>query len=293
MVSKDGKTVIFDTIDLTSQGLLMMVIMVPIHHDPYNKHHAIDMTVRKQPTVILPHFGKPKFNLKQNFLPPEHDRHSQFDRKKFKNHRHDHHQQMKSTTQPKKKFQPPPVHFLDNPQVPKLSINDDIIGPSDNELPSTKFVQMMADDIANQDLTPPPDQVQGDNNPWLTPKSKRKCNKKSKVHTTVEDFVQQLPALSSTTMDINQFHRVAGHVNDEFLHTTAKHYGIQLTGKLTPCVDCTLAKIHKSPITKESTPRSHTPGNRTSIDISYIRHPSSIGIQFWLLLVDDATYFAC
>jgi hypothetical protein len=228
----DGKTVIFVTIDPTSRGLLMVVKMVPIqaaNHDPYIKHHALDMRVRKQPTVILLHFGKPQFNLKQLFLPPEHDKHSQLHRKRFKKYRHDPHEHMKPTTEPKTKFQPPPIHLLDDPKVPEQSINNDIIGSSDNELPSTKFFQMMADDIANPDLTPPQSQAQDDNNSRLTPKSKRKYNKKAKVHTTVEYFVQQLPTMSYTTMEINQFHRAVGHVNDKFLHTTAKHYGIHLT----------------------------------------------------------------
>jgi hypothetical protein len=267
---------------------LMMVKMVPIqmgHHDSY-KHHALDMSVLKQPTVILPHFGKPQLNFKQQILPKEHEKRHTFHRAKIKNYPHP----MKSTNPPKKKFQLPPIHFQKDPSVPEQTINDDIINLSDNVEPSTKFVQLMADDIADQKFIPT--QVQDDNNPWITPKSKRKYNKKSKVHTTVEDFVQPLPTMPSTNMDINQFHRIAGHVNDKFLHTTAKHYGIQLTGTLAPCVDCALAKIHKSPISKESTPRSHTPGNRIFMDISYIKHPSSIGSQFWLLLVDDATDFA-
>jgi hypothetical protein len=45
-----------------------------------------------------------------------------------------------------------------------------------------------------------------------------------------------------------------------------------------------MAKIHATPITK-----SHVPGERIFIDISYLSYPSIAGNKFWLLVLDHAT----
>ena len=52
---------------------------------------------------------------------------------------------------------------------------------------------------------------------------------------------------------------------------------------------CTLAKIHKAPISKYTVPRSTTPGERLFIDVSYFPQPSIAGNKYWLIIVDDAT----
>jgi uncharacterized protein with PIN domain len=56
-------------------------------------------------------------------------------------------------------------------------------------------------------------------------------------------------------------------------------------------VDCLLAKIHRSPTSKEITPRSTVPGEKIFIDISKFTHTSIVGSKYWLLVVDDATNY--
>ena len=97
---------------------------------------------------------------------------------------------------------------------------------------------------------------------------------------------------NSTTLDINYYHQVLGHVNEKFLRETARHYGIQLTGTLDSCVACSLAKIHHAPISNATHVRSTVPGERIFIDISYFPQPSIAGNKYWLLIVDDATDMA-
>jgi hypothetical protein len=75
--------------------------------------------------------------------------------------------------------------------------------------------------------------------------------------------------------EINDYHNIVGHVNEAYLRATAKHYGIQLHGTLKPCIPCTLAKVHATPISKQHVPRSTTPGDRIFIDI-YLHFPMQV-----------------
>jgi hypothetical protein len=97
------------------------------------------------------------------------------------------------------------------------------------------------------------------------------------------------PRTQYTKMEINQFHSIAGHVNERFLRKTAEHYREILYGQLKPCVHCSLANISKASTSKETIPRCEVPGERIYIDISKFTHPSLTGSKFWLLVVDDAT----
>jgi hypothetical protein len=44
------------------------------------------------------------------------------------------------------------------------------------------------------------------------------------------------------TLNISKVHKTLGHPNETILRKTAKYYGVNLSGKLQPCVDCALAK---------------------------------------------------
>ncbi len=93
-------------------------------------------------------------------------------------------------------------------------------------------------------------------------------------------------------IDINTYHDICGHVNGDILRMTAKYYNIGLSGTLKTCLPCTLAKIPRSPISRERNERSTIPGERIFVDISYFSKPSIAGNQYWLLIVDDATDMA-
>jgi hypothetical protein len=90
-------------------------------------------------------------------------------------------------------------------------------------------------------------------------------------------------------IEINEYHHIVGHVNEQYLRATAKHYGLHLHGTLRPCIPCTMAKIHATPLPKAHVPRSTIPGERIFLDISYLLFPSIAGNKFWLLILDDAT----
>ena len=93
-------------------------------------------------------------------------------------------------------------------------------------------------------------------------------------------------------IDINEYHGIFGHVNGKILQATAKYYNIGLSGNLKTCLACSLAKIPKSPISREHNDRSTIPGERIFVDISYFPQPSIAGNQYWILIVDDATDMA-
>ncbi len=94
------------------------------------------------------------------------------------------------------------------------------------------------------------------------------------------------------SLDITYFHNILGHVNERILKATAKHYNYDLHGTLPPCIHCTLANIHRMPLSKYTKVRTHTTGERIFIDISKLHKPSLGGNQYWLLIVDDHTDYA-
>ena len=51
--------------------------------------------------------------------------------------------------------------------------------------------------------------------------------------------------VAKVTRDINEYHRQLGHPNEQITRTTAKAFGIKLTGKLRKCEDCAIAKARQ------------------------------------------------
>ena len=100
------------------------------------------------------------------------------------------------------------------------------------------------------------------------------------------------PPSKTKTLDITQFHNILGHVNERILQQTARHYNYILSGTLPPCVHCTLANIHRMPLSKSTKDRATKTGERIFIDISQLSTPSMGGNKYWLLIVDDHTDYA-
>jgi hypothetical protein len=94
------------------------------------------------------------------------------------------------------------------------------------------------------------------------------------------------------SLHITHFHNILGHVNERILQNTARHYNYDLHGTLPPCIHCTLANIHRMPLSKHTKTRATTTGERIFIDISQLHKPSLGGNQYWLLIVDDHTDYA-
>jgi hypothetical protein len=112
---------------------------------------VLDMTVMRQPTAILSHFGKPQFTPKQQFLPPAQDKKPQLHRTKFK----EHHKTTLFINQKKKFHHSPSFRISDETQMPENQqlIDKDMIPSSADEIPSTKFVKMIVD-LYNNDKCP-------------------------------------------------------------------------------------------------------------------------------------------
>lgn len=95
--------------------------------------------------------------------------------------------------------------------------------------------------------------------------------------------------LNRKAMDINDMHRLLGHMGDAKVKIMAKHMGIKLTGKAIECEHCDLAKAKRKKIAKDNEEKTNIPGERLYIDISLIKSKSAGGKKHWLLVVDEAT----
>jgi hypothetical protein len=123
-------------------------------------------------------------------------------------------------------------------------------------------------------------------NPWIKVTRNKILNDHS-TNTKKETTKQR-----SVQYDINYFHQTFGHLNSQYLKTTAQYYNINLTGTMSPCIHCALANITKLPLSKSNITRSKQIGQRLFLDISKLSHSSIIGNKFWLLLVDDCSDYS-
>ena len=64
------------------------------------------------------------------------------------------------------------------------------------------------------------------------------------------------------------FHRVTGHAGHHLIHTTAKYYKVDLTGKVNNCLSYSLEKIGQRNIPKKNEDKSKNAGERMYLDIS-------------------------
>ena len=51
--------------------------------------------------------------------------------------------------------------------------------------------------------------------------------------------------VAKVTHDINEYHRQLGHPNEQITRSTAKAFGVKLTGKFQKCEDCAIAKARQ------------------------------------------------
>jgi hypothetical protein len=71
--------------------------------------------------------------------------------------------------------------------------------------------------------------------------------------------------------EFKSFHDLLGHASFENTRKTVLRLGLRPTGRISTCEDCLLAKIRRENINKVSNGISKDPGERLSIDISYIK----------------------
>jgi hypothetical protein len=87
-------------------------------------------------------------------------------------------------------------------------------------------------------------------------------------------------------LEVKAFHRSMGHIHRDALSKTTAYYGVKLWGKLEPCYECSLAKIRRMNLCKETKSKSTVPGERLLMDISSVRADSlggaSSGYLLWM-----------
>ena len=98
-------------------------------------------------------------------------------------------------------------------------------------------------------------------------------------------------AIESGKQSKEYFHKVTGPVGHHLVDATAEYYKVNLTGKVTNCLSCSLEKIRQKNISKENEDKSSNSGERMYLDISSMRKPSMRGRQYWVMLVDEATKY--
>ena len=91
------------------------------------------------------------------------------------------------------------------------------------------------------------------------------------------------------TFPTRELHLKMGHVNEDTIKITAKHYKWKATGSLPPCDDCAMSKARQKNLVKVSENKSNRKGERLMIDISSARNKSLGGRKYWLLVIDDFT----
>ena len=82
-----------------------------------------------------------------------------------------------------------------------------------------------------------------------------------------------------------------GHPGAQQVRDTAKALGITISGPVTKCRNCTMAKARQKNVNKQVDygKISQIPGERLYMDTSSVKTTSIGGSKFWLLVVDEAT----
>ena len=94
--------------------------------------------------------------------------------------------------------------------------------------------------------------------------------------------------VAKITSDVNEYHRQLGHPNEQVTRTTAKAFGIKLTGKFQKYEDCAIAKAHKKNVKKIPSKKAKHSGGCISLDISSPGYKGMSGKRHWLLFFGRA-----
>jgi hypothetical protein len=79
-----------------------------------------------------------------------------------------------------------------------------------------------------------------------------------------------------TFQSIMKSHELLGHPSIESTRKTAQMMNVKLTGKVTRCKDCILAKVKRTNTKKFNENKSKRKGGRLCVDISWVKR-SSLG----------------
>ena len=98
-----------------------------------------------------------------------------------------------------------------------------------------------------------------------------------------------MPTFTKKKFEINVLHSTLAHANESYVKSTAKHYGWEVTGNLSVCENCAMAKSKQKNTSKVTTTPAEEPGDRLFVDISSIQHAGLGGSKYWCLLIDEAS----
>lgn len=91
--------------------------------------------------------------------------------------------------------------------------------------------------------------------------------------------------------EINRFHQVYNHANEETLRATATAHGWTVSGTLMPCAECQISNINKRPVpTSRTETKATAVGERIFIDGTSVQTPSMGGNKYWHVVVDDYSH---
>ena len=85
--------------------------------------------------------------------------------------------------------------------------------------------------------------------------------------------------------DINEYYRQPRNPNEQVIRTTAKAFGVKLTGKFQKCEDCAIAKARQKNVKKIPSKKAKHPSGRISLDISSLEYKGVSGKRHWLLCI--------
>ncbi|CAM9974287.1 unnamed protein product, partial [Sphacelaria rigidula] len=102
-----------------------------------------------------------------------------------------------------------------------------------------------------------------------------------------------LPALKPsnpppvTSMDINMFHCIYGHANEQLLRNTAKHLGVTLEGNMHACTGCSMAKGYRKGIPHQTKKRASSKLGRVFVDLGGRKDIASVGGKHYPMIIKD------
>ena len=92
--------------------------------------------------------------------------------------------------------------------------------------------------------------------------------------------------------DINTFHCTYGHTHEVLLNKTAEQQGVNLSGGLHQCRECSMSKGLRKPIARSTHTRADEKLQRVFVDLrGNMSVPSTGGKWYTLIVLDDSTRF--
>ena len=92
-----------------------------------------------------------------------------------------------------------------------------------------------------------------------------------------------------TFQSIMKSHELLGHPSIKSTRKTAQMMNFKLTGIVTRCKDCILAKVKRTNTKKFNENKSKRKGGRLCVDISWVKRSSLGNNKYWLIIEDEFT----